>query len=77
MAGKKQAIKFGMLQIAQSLFNMLLSLLLVVILLQGSAGRINAQILTSLAFLIVALFLLKKMNCLKFSFGVKVIKLKY
>ncbi|MFB9846393.1 lipopolysaccharide biosynthesis protein [Oceanisphaera arctica] len=57
---KKQAVKYGMLQISQSLFNMLLSLFLVVVLLKGAEGRINAQIVMSLVFVILALMLLKK-----------------
>lgn len=62
---KKQAIKYGTLQISQSLFNMLLSLLLVVVLLKGAEGRINAQIIMSLVFVIIALILLKKDGLLK------------
>lgn len=61
---RKKAFKYGALQISQSLLNMLLSLLLVVILLKGAEGRINAQILTSLVFLAIALLLLKKDNLL-------------
>lgn len=56
----KQAVKYGALQVSNSLVNMLLSLLLVVALLQGAAGRIDAQIITSIVFLVVALLLLKK-----------------
>lgn len=62
---RKQAIKYGVMQISQSLFNMLLSLLLVVVLLKGSDGRINAQIVMGLVFVIIALFLLKKDNLFK------------
>lgn len=61
---RKKAFKYGALQILQGLLNMLLSLLLVVILLKGAEGRINAQILTSVVFLIVALLLLRKDNLL-------------
>lgn len=62
---RKQAVKYGLLQISQSLFNMLLSLFLVIVLLKGAEGRINAQILTSLVFIVIALYLLKKDNLLK------------
>lgn len=62
---KKQPIRYGVLQISQSLFNMLLSLLLVVMLLKGAEGRIDAQIIVSLVFVVVALFLLKKDKLLK------------
>lgn len=62
---QKKAIKYGALQISQSLFNMLLSLLLVVVLLKGAEGRINAQIIMSLVFLIIALILLRKDGLLR------------
>ena len=62
---RKKAIKYGILQISQSLLNMLLSLLLVVVLLQGAAGRIDAQVIVSLVFVGVAFFLLKKEGLLK------------
>ncbi|WP_201597416.1 lipopolysaccharide biosynthesis protein [Psychrobacter vallis] len=61
---RKEAFKYGALQISQSLFNMLLSLLLVVVLLKGAEGRIDAQIFTSLVFVVIALLLLKKDNLL-------------
>lgn len=57
---RKKAFKYGALQISQSLFNMLLSLLLVVVLLKGAEGRINAQIIASVVFAVIALILLKK-----------------
>lgn len=62
---QKQSIKYGALQISQSLFNMLLSLLLVVVLLKGADGRINSQIVISLVFVVIALFFLKKERLLK------------
>lgn len=62
---QKQAIKYGVLQISQSLFNMFLSLLLVVFFLKGAEGRIDAQIIMSLIFVLVALFLLNKDGLLK------------
>ncbi len=62
---QKQAVKYGALQISQSLLNMLLSLILVVVLLKGSQGRIDAQIIVSSVFLVIALYLLKKDSLLK------------
>lgn len=62
---QKLAIKFGILQIFQSLLNMLLSLLFVVVMLRGAQGRINAQIITALIFLLISLFLLNKDKLLK------------
>lgn len=57
---RKKAIKYGVLQISQSLFNMFLSLLFVVSFLKGAEGRINSQIIVSLVFVILALYLLRK-----------------
>lgn len=62
---KKQALKFGAFQISQSLLNMLLSLLFVVVMLKGAEGRINAQFITGLIFLLISLFLLNKDRLLK------------
>lgn len=62
---QKKAIDYGALQISQSLLNMLLSLLLVVALLKGAAGRIDAQIVTGLVFVLIAFILLEKDGLLK------------
>lgn len=62
---QKKAIQYGALQMSQSLFNMLLSLLLVVVLLTGAKGRIDAQIAASLVFALIAFYLLKKDGLLK------------
>lgn len=62
---QKLAIKFGLLQISRSLLNMLLSLLFVVVMLEGAQGRIDAQIITALIFLLISVFLLNKDQLLK------------
>lgn len=62
---RKQAIKYGVLQISQSLVNMLLSLLFVVVFLKGAEGRINSQIIVSFIFVMLALYFLKKDSLLK------------
>lgn len=62
---RKKALSFGILQISQSLINMLLSLLLVIVMLKGAEGRINAQIITAFVFLFLSLFLLYKDHLLK------------
>ena len=62
---QKKAIDYGALQVSQSLLNMLLSLLLVVALLKGAAGRIDAQIVTGLVFVLITFILLKKDGLLK------------
>lgn len=63
---RKQARKYGMLQISQSILSMLLSLLLVVVLLQGAGGRIAAQIWGAGIFALLALLLLKRDGLLSF-----------
>lgn len=63
---RKQAIKYGVLQVSLSLLNVLVSLGLVVMLLQGADGRISAQIWTAVIFALVALWLLKEGKLLLF-----------
>jgi|SRR5690554_1904347 len=63
---KKQALKYGFLQVSQSLFNVSLSLLFVVVLLQGADGRISAQVWAATIFAVGALLLLKRDNLLSF-----------
>ena len=63
---RKEALRYGALQIAQSAFNMLLSLVLVVVLLQGAEGRIAAQIWSAGVFAFIALVLLKRDGLLTF-----------
>ncbi len=62
---RKKAVKYGVFQISQSLVNSTISLVLVVLFLQGAEGRIEAQIITSFVFLIIALFLLFRSDLLK------------
>lgn len=62
---QKKAIKYGVLQISQSFINLIFSLLFVVVFLRGAAGRIDAQVVAALVFLLIALFLLYKDNLLK------------
>jgi O-antigen/teichoic acid export membrane protein len=52
--------KYAVLQIAQSVINMLFSLLLVVLLLRGAGGRISAQIWAAAAAAVVSLVMLKR-----------------
>lgn len=61
---RKQAIKFGTLQIAQSSLNLILSLFLVVWANRGGEGRVEAQMISSIIFACVALILLLKENLL-------------
>lgn len=63
---RKQAVKYGALQISRSLLDFVLSLGLVVVLLKGAEGRISAQIVAAAIFALVALWLLKQGNLLRF-----------
>lgn len=64
---RKQAKYYGMFQVTQSLFNMLLSLLLVVYFAQGAAGRIVALSAMPFVAAVVALVLLYKDGLLGFA----------
>ncbi|WP_116472406.1 lipopolysaccharide biosynthesis protein [Zobellella maritima] len=57
---RKEAVSYGVLQVSQSIFNMLLSLIFVVALLQGAEGRIDAQILVTIIFSLLSLALFKR-----------------
>lgn len=61
------AMKYGALQVAQTLANMLLSLLLVTVLLQGAAGRIWAQVYVAPVFACLAIYLLARDRLLAWS----------
>lgn len=63
---RKQAVKYGTLQISQSLLNVTLSLGFVVVLSKGSDGRISAQVWAAALFALMALWLLKRGNLLSF-----------
>lgn len=60
---RKQALKYGMLQIAHSGLNLVLSLLLVVWLIWGAEGRVQAQVISAAIFAFIALVWLWK-DCL-------------
>lgn len=63
---RHQAAKFGGFQISRSLFDLGLSLVFVVVLLEGAGGRIVGQSAAMVAFSLVALFLLHKDRLLAF-----------
>jgi len=63
---RKNAKRYGTMQVTKSLFNVSLSLLLVVVFLQGSGGRISAQVWAAGVFAIIALWLLQKDSLLRF-----------
>ncbi|MEI7178169.1 oligosaccharide flippase family protein [Pectobacterium carotovorum] len=62
---RNQAKYFGMLQVINSLVNMLLSLQLVIAMKQGASGRVDAQIITSIIFAIISIVFLYKDNLLR------------
>lgn len=63
---RKQAKQYGALQVGLSFSNMVLSLTLVVLFVQGSDGRISAQVWASAAFAALAVALLKRDHLLAF-----------
>jgi O-antigen/teichoic acid export membrane protein len=65
---------FGRYQIAQTIFNIVLSLWLVVGLDMAWKGRIQAQLFTSVIFACIGLVILKKNGWIKFGFNGKYIK---
>jgi len=65
-AARELTRRYGALQISQSALNMLLSLLLVVLFLQGAAGRIWAQVWATGIAAVLALTFLKRDGLLSF-----------
>lgn len=63
---RNQAQHYGALQVSQSALNMLLSVIFVVVFLEGAAGRISSQVWTAGLSAILALFLLKRDDLLSF-----------
>lgn len=64
---RKQAAKYGLMQISQNVINMILSILLVVYMLQGSSGRIYSQVLVSIGFMFLAFYILNRSDLLKLN----------
>ena len=62
---RKEAKRYGLLQVSQSLLNLSLSLIFVVVLAHGVGGRISAQVLAASIFACLALWLLKRDDLLK------------
>jgi O-antigen/teichoic acid export membrane protein len=62
---RKQPKRYGLMQVSQSLLNVTLSLVLVVVLAQGAGGRISAQIWAATLFACLALWLLRRDDLLK------------
>ncbi|TDX32171.1 O-antigen/teichoic acid export membrane protein [Modicisalibacter xianhensis] len=71
---RKKPMKYGILQISLSIFNAVLSLLLVVALSYGPEGRMLGQTFAPLAFSLLAIVLLAKDGLLSFSLRKDLIK---
>lgn len=71
---RKKAWYYGVMQVAQSVLNLFLSLLLVTVFLEGASGRIWAQVITSLCFAFISLWLLSNDQLLGFAWRPKYIK---
>jgi len=61
---RKRAASFGLLQVSKSVFDLLFSLLFVVVFVLGADGRMSAQVLATGIFALLALWLLKRDNLL-------------
>jgi O-antigen/teichoic acid export membrane protein len=64
---KVQPIKYGILQISQSIINVGLTILFVVILNKTWNGRIEAQIVTGVAFAIISIIVLRRTKQIRFN----------
>lgn len=64
---RKQAKRYGIFQVSQSLINVLLSLVVVVHFLKGAAGRIWVLSITLIIYAVLALFLLCRDNLIGFA----------
>lgn len=64
---RSKAKKFGLFQVSFSLCNILASLFLVINLNQGSTGRVDAQLMSSILFTVIALIVLKRDNLFKMN----------
>ena len=56
------ALRYGLMQVAQSFLNFSMSIILVVYLLEGANGRINAVVLSSLIFSFLSIYFLRAQN---------------
>lgn len=71
---RMQPLKYGVLQISQSILNVGLTVLLVVVLNKTWNGRLEAQIITGVIFALVCIILLFRTNKIRFNIKKKDIK---
>lgn len=64
---RELAYQFGMMQVSQSVLNLLFSIFLIIIFAQGAEGRVNAIILTGLIYSLISFFLLYKNKLIQLS----------
>jgi O-antigen/teichoic acid export membrane protein len=67
---KNHAKEYIVIQVGQTLINLILSLVLVVLLAMNWKGRILAQVLTGIIFTFIAFFLFRKWGLMKLQFNV-------
>lgn len=67
-------IKYGIFQISQTMLNLLLSIFFVVLIKLEWKGRIYAQLITIIVFMIISTIILLKNNWLKFNYNSRYIK---
>jgi O-antigen/teichoic acid export membrane protein len=68
---KVKPIKFGILQISQSVLNVLLTIYFVVLINKSFEGRLESQIITVVFFAIVSFIILLKLKLIRFNFNKK------
>ncbi|REC47172.1 flippase [Chryseobacterium piscium] len=71
---EEQPFKFGIYEISQTIFNIGISLILVIIYNQGWVGRVSGMFLASVAFGLYSLILLFKRGYLKINFNITYLK---
>lgn len=71
---RKEAIKYGALQFSKSVFNVVVTLLLVVYLTYGADGRISAQLIATFAAAVVAIVYLQRDSLLGFQWSTERMK---
>ncbi|WP_336240157.1 lipopolysaccharide biosynthesis protein [Citrobacter werkmanii] len=64
---REQALKFGTMQVSQSLLNFIFSVILVVMFKHGAQGRVDAILVTSVTYALLSVFLLYKNNLIKLT----------
>lgn len=64
---REQALKFGTMQVSQSILNFIFSVILVIMLKHGAQGRVDAIFATSVSYALLSIFFLYKDNLVKLT----------